>query len=278
MSSSYVQIANQQFSTELLASVVVRQRLNAHWTCTVVFRSTPDQRPDLESMQGQPLNIVTYDLLGNRARVVQGVVQRAAVRYEVWGSFGAASKRFAVLEDERRAPLCLLPQTAPGDIAQQLAGNSGLELAGTLQGDANSSRVQWAETDYDFLLQLADDAESWVRPSKLAWRCKAASAWVSLPWREGEYGLLGALARPGRKPVAMPSAEEIDQASKKKITLAPERHTEDYTYWFVRGKHEQQRSLFQAYGGMTSCSPHRMRLAKSSSRKCPNTSWIIPPW
>ncbi len=63
--------------------------------------------------------------------------------------------------------------------------------------------------------------------------------------------LVGAMSRPGRKPVPMPSPEEIDQASRKKITLAPERYSEDYTYWFVRGKHEQQRSLFQAYGGMT---------------------------
>ncbi len=192
MSSSYVQIAGLQVATELLASVEVQQRLNQHWTCVVVFRSTPDQRPDLESMQGKPLKVVTYDLLGTEHVLFSGLVYRAAVRYEIWGSYGGTLEAVSLcwqMGQARRYAYYL--KQAPQDIARQLAGGGGLELKGSITGDANASRVQWAETDYEFLLQLADDAESWVRPTETGLEVQTSfQPGVPLLWREGEYGLL----------------------------------------------------------------------------------------
>ena len=63
--------------------------------------------------------------------------------------------------------------------------------------------------------------------------------------------IIGALTRPDRTPAGLPSAETIEQASKKKITLDPNSYADDFTYWFTRGNDAEQRALFQAYGGMS---------------------------
>ena len=148
MTPSYVQIGAQNLTSDLLAQVVVEQRLNAHWTCTVVFRTTSDARPQIEAMQGQPLKITIVDITGTEHVLFAGFVQQAAIQYEVWGSFLATVHAVSLcwpMSTARNHSYFL--KQSPQDIAQQLVGNSGLALGGTaLTGDANASRVQWAET------------------------------------------------------------------------------------------------------------------------------------
>ena len=202
MAQSFLEVGAERFSTDLLAEVSVSQALNEHWTCHVLFRATRDARPDVESMQGKPLRIATTDLAGTEHVLFSGIVQTAQLRFESWGTYQAtlAAVSLCWKMGLTRHHAYFLKQ-APQDIANQLTAASGLALTGTVAGDANLSRVQWAETDYDFLLQLVDDAECWMRPTESGVEVQSCfQPGPTLVWREGEYGLLefaaGALVRP----------------------------------------------------------------------------------
>jgi type VI secretion system secreted protein VgrG len=192
MAASYVRIGQDEIASNLLAEVVVQQQLNAHWTCRVEYRATLDSRPEVEQMHGQPLRIATLGLDGTEHVIFSGIIRGTHLAHEVWGSYTAQVEAvsFCWLMDLGQHYAYYLKQS-PQQIAQTLTGNSGLALTGSISGDATPSRVQWSETDYDFLHQLADDGEAWLRPTEGGVETQANfQPGVTVQWRQGEYGLL----------------------------------------------------------------------------------------
>ncbi len=187
----HVQVGEEDIDLTLLAEVDVSQKLNEHWSARVTLRSTPDAEPDVASLLGQPMVVTGYDLGGAQHTLFSGIVKDATLIYEVSGSFGAelraVSQSWLIDLDPHYAYFLKQPANAT---AQNVAGNSGLTLGGTIDG-AELSRVQWEETDWRFLLRLADDGEAWLRPTDDGIEAQASfGPGPTLEWRQGEYGLL----------------------------------------------------------------------------------------
>ena len=192
MSSAFIKIGEDQVSQNLLAEVEIVQQLNDHWSCRVTYRAVMDSRPAVEELQGEPLRASTFDLLGTETVMFTGVITEAVLKYEVWGSFSAqivAHSASWLMDRSPRYKYFL--KESPAAVASALCGPYGLSANGAIAGDANLSRVQWAESDYHFLLRLIDDAEAWLRPSDAGLETRTTfAAGPTLEWREGEYGLL----------------------------------------------------------------------------------------
>jgi hypothetical protein len=188
----HVQVGGEDIDLALLAEAEVRQKLNTHWPARVIFRSTHDTQPDVAQMLGQTLKVSGYDILGVEHTLFTGPVKDVELIYEVNGSYGAQIDAISQswLMDQSSRHAYFLKQS-PSDIAQTLTGKYGLALKGSIEGEANLSRVQWAESDWSFLLRLVDDGEAWLRPTEDGLETQTSfQRGPTLQWREGEYGLI----------------------------------------------------------------------------------------
>jgi type VI secretion system secreted protein VgrG len=202
MASIAVKIAGDLIPNALLARVEVRQKLNQHWWCRVALRRTSDERIPTESYIGQDLVVTTNDEEDGEVLLFDGIVLHVELKYEVWGSYGALLVGVTRSYKMDLAPRKAYYQEKTLDaIANDLAGNAGLQA--TVQGPSMRplNYVQWAETDFSFLDRLADDYGCWMRPTPQGLEISNQfDDTVDLSWRD-EYGLIefttaGTLSQP----------------------------------------------------------------------------------
>lgn len=178
MAASFIKVSIdgqelEQFSEgAMLESVEVRQELNEHWWCDIECRQTEDQRFPIEDCLGKDLKVTTIDEDGAEFTLFTGFVLEAELEYEIFGSFTAR-----ITGVTQSYKMDLTPRRAYYDrdkkistIAQELAGKVGLEAHGFIGGDflkdVTVDHVQWGQSDWEFVKRLADDFQSWVRPSE----------------------------------------------------------------------------------------------------------------
>ena len=196
MSTPYINLGSEALSSTLLATVEVVQQLNAHWTCRLVLRDSPDRRPPVEDYAGQELKISTFDLDGVETIVFQGPVRRMRLIYEVTGAWGAELEAVSdTWTMDQGTRLKYFKQQSAQATAQAVLSNAGLSLAGAMPAGATLSYVQWDETDFSFVSRLIDDVEAWFRPAVdgsggLEVQTAFTGGGAAVNWREGEYGLL----------------------------------------------------------------------------------------
>ncbi|HZU10988.1 MAG TPA: phage baseplate assembly protein V [Pseudacidobacterium sp.] len=235
----HVQIGEEDIDLALLAEVTVLQKLNAHWTAQVIFRSLHDAQPDVAQMLGQTLKVSGYDLLGVEHTLFSGPVRDVELVYEVNGSYGARVDAISAswLMDQSQRHAYFLKQS-PSAIAQTLAGKYGLALKGPLEGDAGLSRVQWSESDWGFLLRLVDDGEAWLRPTENGLETQTSfQPGPTLPWREGEYGLMEFSGAAKMRPVLQSGAHYDHRAAQSQTYSGIKSEAAHYDPWSgLRGK------------------------------------------
>jgi type VI secretion system secreted protein VgrG len=161
-----IKINGKALQDSILASVEVAQELNQHWWCRVECRQTGDNRPPLEDWLGQDLQVVVSDADGSHT-VFDGFVLEGDLRYEVYGSYTASlvsvtsSYKLDLTSEEK-----YFRKKSLTAIANELAGEDGLSARVQCKDEAVRNYVQWGESDFSFLLRLADDHSCWIRPTK----------------------------------------------------------------------------------------------------------------
>jgi uncharacterized protein involved in type VI secretion and phage assembly len=174
----------------LVERLTVTQELNRHWWCEFECRQTKDVPFPVEDSLGKPLTVATLAEDDAEVVIFQGIIVEGERTYEIWGSMGARLRAVTLsyLLDltPRRA---YYYQSTPNDVALRLAGAAGLEWGGSLEGKA-LSYVQLGQTDFDYLVRLADDCEKWIRPTWSGIEVRDSfDGGITLKWRE-EHGLL----------------------------------------------------------------------------------------
>jgi len=194
MSSSYIKIGGDLIKDAILGTVEVTQELNQHWWCHIECRQTEDQRFPVEDCLGKDLQIVTYDQDGTEHVVFDGFVLEGELEYEVFGSYTArltgVTRSYKMDMTPRQAYYL---ESLPTAVVQTLVDNSELSIDYAFSEGSALDYVQWGETDFQFLLRIADDHEAWVRPNANGVEIyNAFQDGTKVQWRgeSGENGLL----------------------------------------------------------------------------------------
>lgn len=191
MPAAYLKIAGDLIKDAILAEVEVTQELNEHWWCTVRCRQTEDKRFPTENCLGKDLQIITYGQNGAENVVFDGFILDVELTYEIWGSYTAqltAVTRSYKMDLTPRKAYYL--QKTLSDVAQQLAGNAGVQASVNGPSKKALNYAQWGETDFDFLNRLVDDYGCWLRPTAKGIEIyNSFQKGAKLQWRD-EQGLL----------------------------------------------------------------------------------------
>lgn len=191
LGGTLVYIDGNPLDEALIERLTVTQALGEHWWCDVRFRQTKDHKPPCEEALGKPLRVVTQDENGTKIVIFGGFIIEAERSFEIWGSSGARLRAVTLsylLELTPRRAYFL--RQSPQDVAAKIMGRHGLDWTSQLNGGP-LSYVQQGETDFSFLLRLADDDEKWIRPTWTGLEARDSFAdGVTVQWR-AERGLLG---------------------------------------------------------------------------------------
>lgn len=202
MNASYlqVQIGGDDINESLLSDVYIFQQLNNHWQAKIRFRTTADKKP--APLAGKPVRITSFDSDGSQHVLFSGIALDSVHEFETWGSYSTEVDAYSLSRKMDFSPQYsyFLKETSDAT-AQKVVGRTGLQLKGSVEGPS-LSRVQWQETDWQFLLRLVDDGEAWVRPTEDGLETQTSfQAGSTLEWRQGEYGLLNFNIRERARPI-----------------------------------------------------------------------------
>ena len=158
MQGASVQLGGVAVDDAILERVVIEQRLNDHSYCELRCRSTMDRPIPGEDALGAECTLNTAGEDGSQHVAFSGTVIDVAITHEVYGSYTclvrAASDSW--LRDHS-------PRVARFD--GSLAAVAGATGASSSVPDkpSPSEYVQYGETDWQFLLRVADDHGGWIR-------------------------------------------------------------------------------------------------------------------
>jgi len=156
----------------VLEQVDVTQEINQHWTCFILCRQTEDQRFPIEDSVGKDLQVMAVDEDGTQTYLFSGFLLDVELEYEIYGSYTARltgiSKTYHMDVTPRQNYYDF------GDNSIQNVANKTAGVAG-LSANVNMTRfpagaafpvptVQWGETDYRFLIRMADVLLTFVMP------------------------------------------------------------------------------------------------------------------
>ena len=192
-----------------IRSVEVAEELNRHSTCSVELWSTKDQKMPVESWLGQPIQVQASDEAGESSQIFDGFVVEAVRYHELAGHYSAHltgithSYKLDLTHDEK-----YFQYKGLSDVANEITGEDGLTANVKCAQDIKYNYVQWAgETDFEFIVRLADDHQAWVRPSPTVSSaidiCDQFQSGASVDWStEGgllRFGISGRLGQPAFK-------------------------------------------------------------------------------
>ena len=219
-----VNLGGSPLEDAILDQVEVTQVLNGHWYCALVCRDTLDHPIPGEDMLGQPCRISNVADDGTEHVTFDGIVIDVSLTREVWGSSTAVVRAASLswtMDRSRRNRYFPTASLAP--VAAQLT--AGLPLSCELAAvNLLHEHIQYGETDWEFLLRLADDAGGWVRSGLGSIELKSSFDEAHpLRFRE-EYGLLE-FSVDGRLPPGKVRAAHYDSAVAQSRISAGEQKT-----------------------------------------------------
>lgn len=204
MPASYLKIGGELLEDALLASVEVEEELYHHTWCRITCRQTLDRRFPFENFLGKAVEVVTFDQQGAANKLFSGFVLDSEMEYEIYGSYTArilavtASYKLSISAGEAY----YRKQTLP-DVASAIAARCGIAMDVQPPARAPRNYVQWGESDFDFLVRLADDHQSWIRPTAAGVQiCGAFQDGTKIQWRADdgqgltEFEVTGRLGQP----------------------------------------------------------------------------------
>ncbi len=158
MQGAAVSLGGLLIDDAILTGVVVEQRLNAHSFCELRCRSTMDRPIPGEDALGAACAVNTTGEDGAQHIAFKGTVMDVAVTHEVFGSYTCVVRAASDSWLHDRAPRVA---RFPGSLAA-VAGTCS--AACTVPDKPTPAEyVQYGETDWQFLLRVADDHGGWIR-------------------------------------------------------------------------------------------------------------------
>jgi uncharacterized protein involved in type VI secretion and phage assembly len=200
-----VQVGALRLRNGEIAHLELHQELGAHHLCSLEF--TRDEATDLllERLLDVPVTVTLTDESGEHAAFTgqviggtQGHLLNAGSRFRL----KAASKSIAM---QMHRDMDVFENMAYTDVARRLASDAGLQLT---VGEAKAGErypylQQSGETDWEFLVRIADENGCWVRPAAggLEMRCGFDDQAWELLWGANLLALSTRcrLANPGYK-------------------------------------------------------------------------------
>jgi type VI secretion system secreted protein VgrG len=159
-----VSIGGNILNDAILQRVEVRQRLNDHWYCEIECRDTLDCPIPGEDALGSTCTLTTIGEDGSQHTIFSGILYDVAIRREVWGSYTAilrgVSMSWLIDHSERYA---YFGTSSISAIASQIGGLAGGAACSLTDKSSPAEYVQYGETNWQYLLRLADDHEGWIR-------------------------------------------------------------------------------------------------------------------
>ena len=160
---AFVSIGNGLLNDAILQRVHVSQRLNDHWTCEIECRDTLGTPIPGEDALGSACTIAHTAEDGTEHTAFSGIVYDVALTREVWGSYScvlkAVSRSWLIDQTPRFAHFGTSSLTM---VTSQIGAPAG---ASSLLPERSSPAeyVQFGESNWNFLLRLADDHGGWIR-------------------------------------------------------------------------------------------------------------------
>jgi len=136
--------------------VEVIKELNRHSWCEIGFNQVAGSRPPVEKWIGRSLSLQST---ASGSRLFVGFIYDVKLTYHTAGSFTVVIKGVSASYKLDLAPRYrYYGLLSISDIAQQMAGDGGINIAAKAGGGkASLDLVQWGETDWHYLWRLCDD-------------------------------------------------------------------------------------------------------------------------
>ncbi|MGI4853928.1 MAG: phage baseplate assembly protein V [Janthinobacterium lividum] len=157
MQGAFVSLGGQMLSDAVLQRVVIQQRLNDHSYCELECRSTMDRPIPGEDALGAACVITNTAEDGSQHTSFSGIVIDVALKHEVWGSYTCVLRAASTSWLHDRSPR---NARFNGSLAA-IAGNVDASSA-VPDKPSPAEYVQYNETDWQFLLRVADDHGGWI--------------------------------------------------------------------------------------------------------------------
>ncbi len=147
-----------------ISRLEVRQELGAHHLCTLEFTRDESGGLPLERFLDAPVTVTLTDGAGDHAAFTGQVVGGTQAHLLNAGSrfrLDAAS-RSAAMQMHRDTEA--FENVTCAEVARRLAADAGLPITADGAGERYAYLQQSGESDWDFLVRVADESGCWVRP------------------------------------------------------------------------------------------------------------------
>jgi type VI secretion system secreted protein VgrG len=189
----YLKIDGEILKDAMISHLEINQELGTHYWLNVEFRLLNQQRPPVADYLGKPIEFITFEELRSEMPIFSGLVWKAEIVFELHGDFIARlrgvtnSYKLQLTPEEDYFYKKSLPE-----VAEKIIKEDGLKLDFNADGQfAKMNYVQWGESDFDFLLRIADDQGCLLRPTPqgIEIRRGFADNGLVLRWHD-EYGMI----------------------------------------------------------------------------------------
>ena len=189
----YLKIDGEILKDAMISHLEIRQELGTHYWLDVEFRLLNQQQPPVAEYLGKPIEFITFEELGSELPIFSGLVWKAEMVFELHGDFIARlrgvtnSYKLQLTPEEDYFFKKSLPE-----VADKIIKEDGLKLDFNADGQfAKMNYVQWGESDFDFLLRIADDQGCLLRPTPKGVEIRRgfADTGLVLRWHD-EYGVI----------------------------------------------------------------------------------------
>ena len=189
----YLKIDGEILKGAMISHLEIRQELGTHYWLDVEFRLLNQQQPPVSEYLGKPIEFITFEEFTYEVPIFSGLVWKAEMVYELHGDFIArlrgvtSSYKLQLTPEEDYFFKKSLPE-----VADKIIKEDGLTLDFNADGQfAKMNYVQWGESDFDFLLRIADDQGCMLRPTPKGVEIRRGFAHTGLVLRwHDEYGVI----------------------------------------------------------------------------------------
>lgn len=158
MQGASVQLGGVQVDDAILERVVIEQRLNDHSYCELRCRSTMDRPIPGEDALGAECTLNTAAEDGSQHVAFSGTVIDVAITHEVYGSYTCVVRAASDSWLRDRSPRVARFDGSMAAVAASMGASSSVP-----DKPSPAEYVQYGETDWQFLLRVADDHGGWIR-------------------------------------------------------------------------------------------------------------------
>ncbi|MBO0722505.1 MAG: hypothetical protein J2P41_16900, partial [Blastocatellia bacterium] len=189
----YLKIDGEILKDAMISRLEIQEELGTHYRLEVDFRLINQQQPPVAEYLGKPIEFITFEELTSEMPIFSGLVWRAELVFELHGDFIARlrgvtnSYKLQLTPEEDYFYKKTLPE-----VADKIIKADGLKLDFNADGQfPKMNYVQWDESDFDFLLRIADDQGCLIRPTPqgIEIRRGFSDNGLILRWH-AEYGLI----------------------------------------------------------------------------------------